>query len=234
MSFLLFRVFFPDERKKNRKRKPRREMKKLNPGKKTQNLPKKLTPATETAPGRTSRARPSSGRYSRCRSARPSTTSGGRPCVSSESYDFFIFIFSFFELFIFSGFFLLLLFFLLSFSPHLSFPSFFRTNPPDDHVKGMGVDPRSMAQRIMDIRSQLAKEWVEDLSDVSEENALLLRESAAASLAKSVAEHPFDSSTDEEESGGEEGGRRRGRGEVGGRGEKPRALRGGILFFFLF
>ena len=69
-----------------------------------------------------------------------------------------------------------------------------------DHVKGMGVDPRSMAQRIMDIRSQLAREWVEDLSDVSEENALLLRETAAASL-RTIAEHPFDSSTDEESGG---------------------------------
>ena len=65
----------------------------------------------------------------------------------------------------------------------------------------MGVDPRSMAQRIMDIRSQLAKEWVEDLSDVSEENALLLRETAAASL-RNIAEHPFDSSTDEDEGEG--------------------------------
>ena len=79
----------------------------------------------------------------------------------------------------------------------------------------MGIDPRSIAQRIMDIRSQLAREWAEDLSDVSEENALLLRESAAASLRNAVAEHPFDSSTDEEsgseeEEGGGKGGKHRG------------------------
>jgi hypothetical protein len=88
------------------------------------------------------------------------------------------------------------------FSSHFPFSPFFFLpsikHAPDDHVKGMGVDPRSMAQRIMDIRSQLAKEWMEDLSDVSEENALLLRESAAASL-KTITEHPFDSSTDEDE-----------------------------------
>jgi len=103
-----------------------------------------------------------------------------------------------------------------SFFPFLSFPlTFFFLSllfpfslHTDDHVKGMGVDPRSMAQRIMDIRSQLAREWVEDLGDVSEENALLLRESAAASL-RTIAEHPFDSSTDEEESG-DEGGAKKG------------------------
>lgn len=90
------------------------------------------------------------------------------------------------------------------FSPPLLSLSSFKT--PDDHVKGMGVDPRSMAQRIMDIRSQLAKEWIEDLADVSEENALLLRETAAASLRMTTAEHPFDSSTDEEEGGSESDG----------------------------
>lgn len=74
-----------------------------------------------------------------------------------------------------------------------------------DHVKGMGIDPRSIAQRIMDIRSQLAREWVEDLGDVSEENALLLRESAAASL-RTIAEHPFDSSTDEDDDDDDSGG----------------------------
>lgn len=68
----------------------------------------------------------------------------------------------------------------------------------------MGIDPRSIAQRIMDIRSQLAREWIEDLADVSEENALLLRETAAASL-RTIAEHPFDSSTDESEDDDDDG-----------------------------
>jgi hypothetical protein len=37
------------------------------------------------------------------------------------------------------------------------------------------VDPRNIAQRIMEIRTQLAAEFVQDLSDVSEENSILLR-----------------------------------------------------------
>lgn len=69
-----------------------------------------------------------------------------------------------------------------------------------DHTKPTGVDPRSMAQRIMAIRSQIAGEWVADLGAVSEENALLLREAAAASLAVTV-DHPFDSAGSESESG---------------------------------
>lgn len=53
-----------------------------------------------------------------------------------------------------------------------------------DTVKGMGVDPRSLAQRIMDIRRQLAIEFVIDLNEVPEENLLLLRESLSSSLEK--------------------------------------------------
>lgn len=53
-----------------------------------------------------------------------------------------------------------------------------------DTVVGIGVDPRNIAQRIMDIRTQLAKEWTSDLSDIAEENSLLLRESLASSLEK--------------------------------------------------
>lgn len=53
-----------------------------------------------------------------------------------------------------------------------------------DHVKGMGVDPRSLAQRIMDIRRQMATEFIIDLQDVPEENLLLLRESLSSSLEK--------------------------------------------------
>ncbi len=134
----------------------------------------------------------------------------GRPDMC-ESFQFFpLFPFSPFPFSHFPPFFLSC--HLLPFLPPASHSPHKRT---DDHVKGMGIDPRSIAQRIMDIRSQLAREWAEDLSDVSEENALLLRESAAASLRKAVAEHPFDSSTDEEsgseeEEGGGKGGKQRG------------------------
>ena len=69
-----------------------------------------------------------------------------------------------------------------------------------DHAVPTGVDPRAMAQRVMAIRSQIAGEWVSDLGGVSEENALLLREAAAASLALTV-DHPFDSAGSESEGG---------------------------------
>ena len=50
-------------------------------------------------------------------------------------------------------------------------------------------------QRIMEIRSQIAKEWAEDLRQVSEENSLLMRETLASSfslsnLATATAEPP--------------------------------------------
>eukprot|EP00239_Pterosperma_sp_CCMP1384_P000286 CAMPEP_0197849396 /NCGR_PEP_ID=MMETSP1438-20131217/11898_1 /TAXON_ID=1461541 /ORGANISM="Pterosperma sp., Strain CCMP1384" /LENGTH=294 /DNA_ID=CAMNT_0043462059 /DNA_START=225 /DNA_END=1109 /DNA_ORIENTATION=+ len=44
------------------------------------------------------------------------------------------------------------------------------------------IDPRNIASRIMDIRTILAKEWVEDLLLISEENGSLLRESLMSSL----------------------------------------------------
>lgn len=44
------------------------------------------------------------------------------------------------------------------------------------------VDPRNVAQRIMEIRSQIAKEWIEELKSVSEENALLMRETVLSSF----------------------------------------------------
>lgn len=44
------------------------------------------------------------------------------------------------------------------------------------------VDPRNIAQRIMEIRTQIAKEWIEDLGLVSEENSLLMRETLTSSL----------------------------------------------------
>ncbi|KFM24978.1 hypothetical protein F751_1857 [Auxenochlorella protothecoides] len=46
----------------------------------------------------------------------------------------------------------------------------------------IGIDPRNIAQRIMEIRSHIAKEMAEDLSAISEENARLMRESLTASL----------------------------------------------------
>ena len=55
------------------------------------------------------------------------------------------------------------------------------------------VNPRDIAQRIMDIRSQIAKEWIEELKGVSEENALLMRETVLSSFSMKdlpVAEKP--------------------------------------------
>jgi hypothetical protein len=43
-----------------------------------------------------------------------------------------------------------------------------------DCVTGCGVDPRSLAGRIMDIRSQLASEFVQDLKNVAEARARAL------------------------------------------------------------
>jgi hypothetical protein len=44
-----------------------------------------------------------------------------------------------------------------------------------DCVTGCGVDPRALAGRIMDIRSQLASEFVQDLKNVAEARARGLR-----------------------------------------------------------
>lgn len=44
------------------------------------------------------------------------------------------------------------------------------------------VDPRNVAQRVMEVRSQIAKEWIEELKLVSEENALLMRETVLSSF----------------------------------------------------
>lgn len=56
-------------------------------------------------------------------------------------------------------------------------------DPMFDCIQASGVDPRSIAQRVMDIRSQLAKEFIQDLNGVTEENSSLLRETLNASLA---------------------------------------------------
>ena len=64
-----------------------------------------------------------------------------------------------------------------------------------DNFGTCGVDPRNIAQRIMDIRSVLAKEFVADLSNIAEENALLMRESIAESFSLNLdatAVHPFE------------------------------------------
>lgn len=51
-----------------------------------------------------------------------------------------------------------------------------------DCTGGLLVNPRDVAQRIMEIRTQIAKEWIEELKGVSEENALLMRESVLSSF----------------------------------------------------
>eukprot|EP00879_Flechtneria_rotunda_P002039 GHRR01002217.1.p1 GENE.GHRR01002217.1~~GHRR01002217.1.p1 ORF type:complete len:556 (+),score=221.04 GHRR01002217.1:104-1771(+) len=56
-----------------------------------------------------------------------------------------------------------------------------------DNVRGCGVDPRQIAQRIMDIRTQLSEEFVQDLKAIAEENSLLLRETLQTSLARTFA-----------------------------------------------
>lgn len=43
-------------------------------------------------------------------------------------------------------------------------------------------DPRSLAQRVLDIRLELAREWAEDLRWVRDENADVLRATLACSL----------------------------------------------------
>ena len=44
------------------------------------------------------------------------------------------------------------------------------------------VNPRDVAQRILEIRTQIAKEMIEDLKQVSEENASLMRETVLSSF----------------------------------------------------
>lgn len=63
-------------------------------------------------------------------------------------------------------------------------------------VKGLGIDPRSIAHRIMEIRKALAEEFIQDLQNVAEENAILMRESAMLSL--SALESVDTSDTDSE------------------------------------
>ena len=52
------------------------------------------------------------------------------------------------------------------------------------------MDPRNVAQRIMDIRVALSKEFQEDLSRIDEENMELLRRSLMVSLEAKATSHP--------------------------------------------
>ncbi|CAL5220007.1 g1952 [Coccomyxa viridis] len=68
-----------------------------------------------------------------------------------------------------------------------------------DHFGACGVDPRNLAQRIMEIRTQIANEMIDDLKDIAEENSLLMRESLFASLSlEHVVEHPHEQAPDQE------------------------------------
>ena len=51
-----------------------------------------------------------------------------------------------------------------------------------DCTGGLLVNPRDVAQRVMEIRTQIAKEWIEEMKSVSEENALLMRETVLSSF----------------------------------------------------
>jgi len=46
----------------------------------------------------------------------------------------------------------------------------------------LDVDPRGMAQRVLDVRTQLAAEFIQDLEDMTEENSILFRETLKNSL----------------------------------------------------
>jgi len=61
-------------------------------------------------------------------------------------------------------------------------------DPMFDCVVPSDVDPRNIAQRIMTIRSELAKEFIEELQNISEENNSLYRETLHQSLVMSSSE----------------------------------------------
>jgi len=61
-------------------------------------------------------------------------------------------------------------------------------DPMFDCVVPCDVDPRNIAQRIMTIRSELAKEFIEELQNISEENSSLCRETLHQSLLMSSSE----------------------------------------------
>eukprot|EP00803_Ostreobium_quekettii_P003275 evm.model.scf_647.3 EVM.evm.TU.scf_647.3 scf_647:38708-40227(-) len=59
-------------------------------------------------------------------------------------------------------------------------------DPMYDPYAEVGVDARNLAQRIMEIRTHLAKEFTQELSVVSDENAYLLKETLTSSLQKTL------------------------------------------------
>lgn len=63
-------------------------------------------------------------------------------------------------------------------------------DPLFDCSTPLTVDPRNVAQRIMDIRVAMSKEFQEDLSRIDEENMELLRRSLMVSLEAQATSHP--------------------------------------------
>jgi hypothetical protein len=61
-----------------------------------------------------------------------------------------------------------------------------RMDPMFDCSQSLSVDPRQVARRIMEIRTQLAKEWKEDLDLIREENTELMRDAMMSQLPKMV------------------------------------------------
>ncbi len=52
---------------------------------------------------------------------------------------------------------------------------------------------------VLQIRTQIANEMIDDLKDIAEENSLLMRESLFASLSlEHVVEHPHEQAPDQE------------------------------------
>ncbi|KAK9798982.1 hypothetical protein WJX73_007665 [Symbiochloris irregularis] len=76
---------------------------------------------------------------------------------------------------------------------HAAVPMGRNASPLHSLGRGCGVDPRNLAQRIMDIRTQLAAEMIQDLKEVSAENATLMRETVTLSFnLNNVVAHPVD------------------------------------------
>jgi len=76
-------------------------------------------------------------------------------------------------------------------------------DPLFDCSQKLTVDPRQVAQRIMDIRVALSKEFREDLDRIEEENMEMLRQSLTISLEAQAISHPVvpDPKAEEEEKG---------------------------------
>jgi hypothetical protein len=90
-------------------------------------------------------------------------------------------------------------------------------DPLFDCSPRLSIDPRQVAQRIMDIRAVLAREFVEDLKGVEEDNLQLLRDCLTINLANLEASHP---ESEEGEGEGEGGAPGPAKDEEGG-GEEP-------------